>query len=162
MKLISSLGIAGILLAIVMIPGYAQIPGIITAEVDRNSISTDEAVLLTISIDASQGNPGPPTLPALEGFTVVSTSSGTQIMLVNGAMSVNATYEYWLRPVRAGTLVIEPVSVVLDGQLSQTQPISIQVTQGNGQPQALPAPNSPIMPAFPSLPGFPDIQSLFG
>jgi len=162
MKLIFSLGIAGALLAIIMVPAYAQIPGIITAEVDRNSISTDGAVLLTITIDASQGNPGQPTLPALEGFTVVSTSSGTQIMLINGEMSVNATYEYWLRPVRAGTLVIEPVSVVLDGQLSQTQPISIQVTQGTGQNQALPAPNSPAMPAFPSLPGFPDIQSLFG
>lgn len=165
MKLIYSLGIAGVLLAIIMVPAYAQNPGIITAEVDRNSITTDETVLLTIKIDASQGNPGQPTLPALEGFIVVSTSSGTQIMLVNGDMSVSATYEYGLRPVQTGTLIIEPVSVLLDGQVYQTQPITIQVAQGTGQAQPPPAPNSPALPSFPSLPGFPgfpDIQSLFG
>ena len=58
MKLIYSLGIAIVLLAIIMVPAYAQIPATITAEVDRNSINTDEAVMLTIKIDASLGNPG--------------------------------------------------------------------------------------------------------
>jgi len=163
-KLIYGLGIAVVLLAIIMVPTYAQVPGRITAEVDRNSINTDEVVMLTINIDTSQGNPSQPILPALEGFTVVSTSSGTQIMLVNGDMSITATYKYGLRPVQAGTLVIEPVSVVLDGQVYQTQPIPILVTQGTGQPQPPSAPNSPVLPSFPSLPGFPgfpDIQSLF-
>ncbi len=165
MKLFFSLGLAGVLLALIMGGAYAQIPEIITAVVDRNSMSTDETVLLTIKIDASEGNPSQPTLPELEGFAVISTSSGTQIMLVNGDMSVNATYEYTLRPYQTGTLVIEPVSVVLNGQVYQTQTIPIHVTQGTGQTQPLPSPNSQAIPSFPSMPGFPgfpDIQSLFG
>ncbi len=134
------------LLATAVWPALAQSP--ITAEVDRASLSTDETVALTVRINGATGNPAAPQLPPLDGFQVVGTSSGTQIRVVNGAFSSSATYTYHLRPIQTGELVIPPISVTLNGQTYSTDPITIQVTQGNapapsapvqGEPQAAPA-----------------------
>ena len=146
------------LLSLVMIglfalPALAQSP--VTAEVDRNRLSTDEALTLTVTIDSSAGQASQPSLPAMDGFQVVGASSGTQISIVNGNMTRSANYNYTLRPTRAGQLVINPITVTIDGQAYASQPIMIEVSQGTGQLQ--PAPS----PGLPSMRGFPNLQNLF-
>ncbi len=140
-------GIIALLILVMMVwPALGQSP--ITAEVDRTSLSTDETVALTVRINGTTGNPTAPELPPLDGFQVVGSSSGTQIRVVNGAFSSSATYTYHLRPIETGDLVIPSISVTLNGQTYSTDPITIQVTQGNapvqsgpvqGEPQAAPA-----------------------
>jgi hypothetical protein len=128
----------------------------VTAEVDRTSLTTDETLLLTVSVDTASGNPSPPVLSALDGFDVLGSSSGTQITIVNGDMRMQASYQYQLRPTRAGELVIGPITVEVNGQTYQTAPATISVAQGTGQPQ----PAQPTMPQFPSLPGMPNIPGM--
>lgn len=122
-------------------PALGQSP--ITAEVDRTSVSTDETVALTVRINGNTGSPAAPQLPPLESFQVVGTSSGTQIRVVNGAFSSSATYTYHLRPLETGELVIPPINVTINGQTYSTDPITIQVTQGNAPVQSAPVPGEP-------------------
>lgn len=154
-----------LLIGVFALPGSAQSP--VTAEVDRNRLSTDEVLVLKVTIDSTAGQASQPALPALDGFEILGSSSGTQISIVNGDMNMQATYSYSLHPTEAGQLMINPVSVQIDGQLYSTQPIMIEVSQGTGQVQ--PAPNQgipampgfPTRPNFPNIPGFPNLNNLF-
>lgn len=117
----------------------AQSP--ITAEVDRAALSTDEALLLTVTINTSSALSMPrPLLPPLEGFAILGSSSSSQISIVNGDIRSVAIYTYRLQPYQAGDLLIEAVSVNLGGQLYTSQPIPIHVTQGGGAPASPAAP----------------------
>jgi hypothetical protein len=149
-----TIGIISLLLiGIFALPAGAQSP--LTAEVDRNRLSTDEVLTLKVTIDTSAGQASQPALPTLDGFELLGSSSGTQISIVNGDMSTHATYSYSLHPTQEGQLVINPVAVQIDGQVYNTQPIMIEVSQGTGQVQ--PAPNQ----GLPTMPGFPNLNSLF-
>ncbi len=145
-----------VLSGLLVLPAAAQSP--VTAGVDRTQLSTDEALVLTVEIDNSAGRASQPSLPPLDGFQLLGTSSSTSIRIVNGSMSSTANYNYTLRPTQTGQLTINPITVTTGGQSYTTQPITVEVTQGTGQIQ--PAPN-PANPNFPNIPGFPNLNNLF-
>ena len=160
--------ISVLLIGLLALPAGAQSP--VTAEVDRSSLSTDEALTLKVSIDSSAGQPSQPALPPLDGFELLGSSSGTQISIVNGDMSMQATYSYTLHPLQAGQLIINPIAVQIDGQVYSTEPIVVEVSQGTGQVQPSPNQGIPAMPGFPTrpnslgfptIPGFPNLNNLF-
>lgn len=123
-----------LLLSVVVSHAQSQNP--LTATVDRTSLSTDETLTLTVTLDATVSNPPKPALPALEGFNIMGSSSSSQISIINGAITSQQSYSYRLQPYQAGELVIEPVTVTLEGQTFSTEPITVQVSQGTGPPQA--------------------------
>lgn len=141
---------------LLVLPAAAQSP--VTAEVDRSQLSTDEALVLTVVIDSSAGRASQPSLPPLDGFQLLGTSSGTSIRIVNGNMSSTANYNYTLRPTEAGQQTINPITVTVGGQSYSTEPITVEVTQGSGQVQPVP---NPANPNFPNMPGFPNLNNLF-
>ena len=99
-------------------------------QVDRVNLSTDETLALTVKINSDNTNPTPPTLPALEGFNIVGQSTSSQISIVNGVASATFTYRYNLQPTSSGTLTIPPISATIDGQPYNSEPLTIEVTQG--------------------------------
>lgn len=151
-------------MAICVLPAFAQTPSVIKAEVDRTHLSTDEILVLTVTINAASGRgETSPNVPPFTGFEVLSRSSGSQISIINGDMSMSETYTYMLHPIVPGELIIDPITITLHGQSYTTQPIIIQVTQGTGQLQPYPGSNlrSPSQ-SFPSIPGFPSFPNLPG
>jgi hypothetical protein len=139
-----------ILLLLSVAPGYAQDGSVISASVDRTSLTTDETLTLAVTINADIANPPNPSLPSLEGFTVVGSGSSSRISIVNGAVSTQLTYSYRLQPYAPGDLVIDPIGVTLNGQTFTTEPITVQVTQGTGAPPSAPpsSATAPISPEF--------------
>ncbi len=120
---------------------HAQGPDIIQAEVDRTNLSTDESLVMTVTINAASGRPSQPVLPPMAGLQIVGQSSGTSIQIVNGDITTQMTYQYRLQPTQAGDFVIEPISTTVNGQTFSTQPIVISVSQGSGATQAAPGLN---------------------
>jgi len=104
----------------------------ITATVDRNSLTTDDTLVLTVAVE---GGDADPQLPFLDGFDIVATGSSTQISIVNGSMSTSKSYQYRLQPTRPGDLTIPAINVVINGVTYGTAPIAVQVTQGSGAAQ---------------------------
>ena len=126
----------------------AQSQNPIHAEVDRTSLSTGETLLLTITASSTSILNAPrPQMPALTGFNVVGTSTSSQISIINGSMASQVVYHYQLQPYETGELVIQPVTLSVDGQTYSTQPIAVQVSQGNGAA----APASPPSNAAPPV-----------
>ncbi len=134
---------------------FAQGQNPITATVNRVSLTTDDVVELTVSVTANGATTPNPALPALNGFNIVGTGTSQKISIVNGAMNTQVIHRYQLQPYQVGDMLIEPISVTLNGQAYFTQPIAIQVTQGNGMPSAAPAPSTsrPVTPSSTTFAG---------
>ena len=74
-------------------PALAQSP--IVATVDRNSLTTDDTLTLTVSITGD----GQPLLPSLKGFNLLGSGTSSQISIINGSISNQIQYNYYLQPV---------------------------------------------------------------
>ena len=106
-------------------------------EIDRSSISSDETLLLTVTIrlgTLSLSVPRP-ELPLLEDFRIVGSSSSTQVSIVNGSAHSEVTYQYRLQPLRSGELTIGAVQVTINRVVHTSEPIVVQVSQGNSATQ---------------------------
>lgn len=132
-----------LLLVLAVLPAGAQ-GAPVSATVDRDQITTDDLLLLTVNVDSSSGSVSQPTLPPLDGFRIMGTGSSTQMTTINGDTSVSTSYQYRLQPLHTGDLVIPAIAVTVNGQQESTEPIAVTVSQGAGQPQPqTPAPASP-------------------
>lgn len=141
-------------LGLLAAPVLAQSGDVVTATVDRNSVTTDETIVLSVVVNGVNARPA---LPTLTGFNVVGSSQSTQISIINGDMAVQGVYQFRLQPTQTGVLTIDPISVTVNGQSFSTQPIQVQVTQGSA-PSA-PSQGQPAEPA--PAPSTLNGQSLF-
>ena len=143
-----------LILAIFVLPvvglgaAQAQGPGPISATVDRTALSTDETLLLTVTVNSASILSAPsPSLPDLQGFQEVGSSTSSQISIVNGDITSQVVHVYRLQPYETGNLVIGPVSVVLGGQTYSTDPIVVRVSQGTGSRAPAPSNGQPVVPS---------------
>ena len=122
-------------------PAFAQSAGdTLTASVDRTELTTDDTLVLTLTLDTSSGAAlNSLGLPDLSGFQVVGSSVSSELSMINGAISSRLVYVYQLRPTQAGTFTIPALGLDWQGQTLSTKPIEITVTQGNGAPTQPPA-----------------------
>jgi len=136
----------------------AQGQDVVTAQVDRAAITTDDSLRLTVSIDDAAGKATQLVMPPMDGFQVLSSSSGHQISIVNGKTSRHTTYQYQLQPLGTGQLTIGTIAVELNGVFYTTEPIVVTVTQGTGVAQQ---PTSPFS-VLSQLGNMGNLSSFFG
>lgn len=122
-------------LLMVAVPSFAQ-DSPIQAQVDRTNLTTDESLVLTITIEGVGSNVAKPMIPYLNGLNIVGSSMSSQISIVNGSSSANTVYLYRLQPARPGDVTIDPIHIVIDGQTYSTDPILIHIEQGSGAAQS--------------------------
>ena len=128
------------LLMAVTAPVFAQDDVSFTAEVDRTTISTDDFLTLTLIVAGTFEQLGEPQLPFLSGLAVVGSSRSSQFSMVNGVVSARTVFTYRLQPSGPGTFTIDPVTILVNGSTYQTEPITIEVTQGAAPTPTRPAP----------------------
>jgi hypothetical protein len=102
---------------------------VVDATVDSDEITTDQRVILTVTMNAQPDSP--PILPPLSGFQVVGQSSASQISVINGVSTAYFAYRYTLQPIEAGGFRIDPVTVFINGQQFASNSVTITVTQGS-------------------------------
>src|SRR5512139_163546 len=123
---------------------HAQTSASLSAEVDRTALSTDDTLLLTLTLQTPDGSAPRLTLPAIDGFRAVGSSMSSQISSINGATSTSVAYAYRLQPTGAGTFTIPALTLDWNGQPLSTEAIEINVTQGTGAaPQTAPQNSAP-------------------
>lgn len=109
----------------------AQGPSPITAEVDRTTLTTDEALNLTITVRTTTSEQVSPELPSFDGFDILGTSTSQQLVFESGRLNSQMSYSFRLRPNQVGTLSIPAIEVTIDGQSHETEPIAITATPGS-------------------------------
>ena len=111
----------------------------VTAEVDRTDLRMAEDVTLTITV--LDRTASPPTLPYIDGLSLVERSISSSHTFENGRLQGKFQFIFRFTPTRTGTIVIGPVTVVLDNTEYQTDLITLYVEPAAIQPPALAPPN---------------------
>lgn len=124
-----------IVVAFISVPlrsAYSAEDAVITASVDRDHITLDEYVVLTLSVEGSREEPEVPDIP---GFTVQSRGSSSQISIVNGAMTSKVQFTYVLNPQKTGVFTIGPFTIAQRGRTISSNTVTITVAQADQQPR---------------------------
>ena len=119
----------------------------VTAEVDRTDLSMAEDVTLTITV--LNTNTNPPTLPYIDGLTLIERSISSSHTFENGRLEGKVQFIFRFTPTRVGTIVIGPVTVLVDDTEYKTDPITLYVAPVPIQPPNL-APLPTVQPTRPS------------
>ncbi len=99
----------------------------VEATVDRNRISENEAVTLTIVLEGKFDDTSGPEIP---DFDVVGRSSGSSISIVNGTVTRSQQIVLRLAPRRPGKLTIGSITMISKGkQVAKSKPITVVVGQ---------------------------------
>jgi len=104
----------------------------IEATVSENRIFTGEQFTLSVQVSGtSMRNVSLPELPEIDGVRILSTtpSRSTSISIVNARTSTTTTYSYSLIAQEVGSYTIPPITMEIDGEDQQTEPIQIEIIQ---------------------------------
>ena len=121
----------------------------VTAEVDRTDLSMAEYVTLTITI--LDRTASPPTLPFIDGLSLVDRSISSSHTFENGQLQGQVQFIFRFTPTRPGRIDIGPVTVFVDDTEYKTDPITLYVEPAPIQPPAL-APANPVPTVQPTRP----------
>lgn len=111
----------------------------VDATVSESTAYTGERLRLTIEITGDFNNVSRPDLPDfndIEGIELLSSNASTsrQFQVVNGEMSTSYSYSYYIAGESAGNYQIPPITVTVDGEEFETDPIDLQVVDRNEDP----------------------------
>jgi hypothetical protein len=110
-----------ILFLILIIPNILNAS--VSATVDAQSVSVGEVVTLNISMSGEDIKK--PNLTQICGNDVISSSSQTNIQMVNLDYQKTYTLSYQFVPKKSCT--IEPIEVSINGKIEKTEPVKIEV-----------------------------------
>lgn len=102
------------------------------ASVSESTVFTGEQFQLSVEVSgSSMRNVELPVLPQINGIRILSNtpSRSTSLSMVNGRTSASTTYTYTLIARNSGTFTIPPITITIDGEERQTQPLRIEVVE---------------------------------
>lgn len=102
----------------------------VTAIVDARSVTINEVISFTISVEGVSRNPTVDISPILKDFSVVSgPSQQTNMQFVNGKMTSSRNITWTLIPNRTGKISIPSLPVKVGRKTYQTNALTITVTK---------------------------------
>ncbi|HEX38281.1 MAG TPA: protein BatD [Candidatus Cloacimonetes bacterium] len=105
----------------------------ISSYVDRNTVSLNEILKLTVEIKSDEQIEAEPEIPQLTGFQIIgqSSSSSTSIEIINNQMSrsVTQSYTYSLRPLKVGQFTIPPIYTKFGKKTYRSKSINVAVVE---------------------------------
>jgi len=110
----------------------------VTASLDRDTIDLDDTFTLTVTIEGETNVPLP-ILPTIDGVQLVDRRTESSITIHNGKASAIFKFIYQFRPVSPGVLNIDPITLSMNGNQYETQPLSITVLGSAAQPSSDPS-----------------------
>ena len=114
----------------------------ISADVDKQEVTLDGQVTLTITVSGSASNIPQPDIPELKGFIAYSSGRSQNLSIINGRVSSSVSFTYILVPNNTGEYALGPFTINYKGQAYSAGPMNIKVLprsaseQAPSQPQA--------------------------
>ena len=113
----------------------------INASIDKNTLSLNDQLNLQVTVSGNASGLPKPNIPQIPGFSIYSSGTSQNVSIVNGQVSSSLIYNYVLVPNSAGKFTIEPITIDFKGNTYKTNPIAVEVVQG--QVQQSPQQSSP-------------------
>ena len=106
------------------LPAWAA-GGSVKAYVDRTNLTPGESLEFRVTV---QGGEGEVDTSGLSDFKVFPRGTSTSVQIINNQSSREATHNFLLIPKRQGRLTIPALTVTVGGQVHQTEPITVNVS----------------------------------
>ena len=100
----------------------------VIATVDRNEITLEDSLKLSITIQGTQ-NTSPPELPSLPDFRISSAGTSSSTQIINMQRNISITHNYRLTPMNTGQFKIGSARIRTNGKTYATKPITIKVRE---------------------------------
>lgn len=107
----------------------------ISADADRQELTLDEQITLTITVSGSASNIPNPDIPELKGFTAYSSGRSQNLSIINGQVSSSVSFTYILVPNNTGEYTLGPFSIDYKDKTYSAGPINIKVLPRSAQRQ---------------------------
>lgn len=114
----------------------------VDASISSDKISLKDSAQLTVTIHGGKGDIDPVSLPKIDGLDSSYLGPSTQVSIVNGQYSSQKSFIYNLFPNKTGRMQIPALTVTVGGQNYTTQPINLEVVQGDTDQGAVAAASS--------------------
>ena len=96
------------------------------AKVSKNSLGLNERLRVDFTMNADGDNFTPPDF---DGFRIVNgPMQQVSQSWINGKVTFNKSYSYFLLPTQKGNVTIDQASIEINGQIYKTSPIKVTVT----------------------------------
>ena len=106
----------------------------LTATVDRNIVTMNDKLQLTLTVYGTQDTPVP-SFPIIEGFTVLyGPKISAETRIINGNVSVSKGYTYTLQPTAKGKGTIGASRLEYRGNTYTSKPVAVDVVDVKPQP----------------------------
>lgn len=102
----------------------------VTARVSGTVVSLNETFTLSVFVEGAMSAPAPELGRIMEQFTVYSSGTSSSMSIVNGRRTTSKRWNYSLLPRAPGSFVLGPVEVEVDGAIYSSEPIEIEVVEG--------------------------------
>lgn len=105
----------------------------VQATIERSTVAVGETVQLTVTVDGL-GLKTWPAVPQISGLKITPGGASQNSTIVNGVKSDKVVLTYMVTAVREGSYNIPPISVAVNGKVTQTQPIIVRVVPAGSTP----------------------------
>jgi len=135
-------------LFVIFLPTAVFAETTLKAQVEKNKITTDEALTYKLIIASTENALPAPAFPKFAGFQVLSQAQSSTVSFMRGGMKTILVYAFILAPMKVGKFKIEPASIKVRNEAFNSDAIEIEVTQGKRIPQPPPVSpkNKPSLP----------------
>lgn len=113
------------------------------AEVDKTSLSIDEALTYKLTITSLEKNIPTPQLPKFTGLKVIASTQSSSMVFSKGSVKSVVVYVFVLAPTQTGKFKIEPSTIKIKNEAFSTGDFEIHVKQGRLKPRAEPRQKTP-------------------
>ncbi len=97
-----------------------------TAEVSTDSVLMENYFEVKFTLENGQGKNFEP--PSFSDFQIVGgPNQSSNFSMINGEVKQSMTFSFFLQPKEAGNYCIQPASISVNGEILETQPLSITV-----------------------------------
>lgn len=117
-----------LLISILLAPAIARGETQVSAFTDKQTVSLNEYIVLTVSVSGDNANSAVVQMPSMANFSVSSSGRASQISIINGRINSSVEYTYFLNPRYIGKTAIPPISVSTGKEKFLTKEIEITVT----------------------------------
>lgn len=105
----------------------------VVSTVSQTTVYTGERISLSVEVSGDFNNVSRPTLPEFTGFRLLSNNPSTSrsYSFVNGKTSSSYSYSYYLIAQDEGNFTIPSITVSIDGNEYNTDPIEVEIVDRN-------------------------------
>jgi hypothetical protein len=97
--------------------------------VERTDVTLVDSLTMIVSVSGVRSLNEPPSIRGLEPFAVSQGGTSSRMEIVNGQVSRNIDYTYFLQPKRTGTFEVGPADVKIQGGIRRSGTVTLRVRE---------------------------------